>query len=350
VIPAVAAPPDDDSELERAPAGGAEQDGVEGRSHWRLAWDRLRHDRVAVISAAFIFLLVLLALFAPVIAHLVGHGVNEQNNTTGLTEAGLPRPPSSTYWFGTDDLGRDVFVRTIYGARISLVVGLVASLSAVIIGTTIGLLAGFLGGLSDSLLSRFMDFILSFPFLLAAIALVSVVGPSLTVIIVVIAFFSWAAVGRIARGLAMSIKEKEYIEAARASGAGNLRTMVVEVLPNLTAPLIVYTTLLIPSAIAFEAVLSFLGLGIVPPTPSWGDMLSEGVSYYQVAWWFIGFPGLALLATTLAFNLLGDSLRDALDPRGERLMTAMRRRGGGRRRSLSPVADAAAGETEVGPR
>jgi peptide/nickel transport system ATP-binding protein len=350
MIQAGAASPDDDSELKQAPAGGADQDGVEGRSHWWLAWERLRHDRVALVSGAFIVLLVLLALFAPVIAHLAGHGVNQQNNTTGLTEAGLPRPPSSTYWFGTDDLGRDVFVRTMYGARISLVVGLVASLSAVVIGTTIGLLAGFLGGLADSLLSRFMDFILSFPFLLAAIALVSVVGPSLTIIIVVIAFFSWAAVGRIARGLAMSIKEKEYIEAARAGGAGSLRTMVVEVLPNLTAPLIVYTTLLIPSAIAFEAVLSFLGLGVVPPTPSWGDMLAEGVSYYQVAWWFIGFPGLALLATTLAFNLLGDSLRDALDPRGERLMTTMRRRGGRRRRSLSPVADAVVQETEVGPR
>ena len=350
VIQAEAASPDDDSELEQAPAGGAEQDGIEGRSQWSLAWERLRHDRMALISAAFIVLLVLAALFAPVIAHLVGHGVNQQNDTTGLTEAGLPRPPSSEYWFGTDDLGRDVFVRTVYGARISLAVGLVASLSAVIVGTTIGLLAGFLGGLADSLLSRFMDFILSFPFLLAAIALVSVVGPSLTVIIVVIAFFSWAAVGRIARGLAMSIKEKEYIEAARAGGAGNLRIMFVEVLPNLTAPLIVYTTLLIPSAIAFEAVLSFLGLGIIPPTPSWGDMLAEAVSYYQVAWWFIGFPGLALLATTLAFNLLGDSLRDALDPRGERLMTAMRRRNGGRRRSLSPVADAAVQETGVGPR
>jgi peptide/nickel transport system ATP-binding protein len=348
---AEAGPPDDGSEPERAPAGGAEQDGVEGRNQWSLAWERLRHDRVALISAAFIVLLVLLALVAPAIAHLAGHGVNQQNNTTGLTEAGLPRPPSSTYWFGTDDLGRDVFVRTIYGARISLTVGLVASLSAVLIGTTIGLLAGFLGGLADSLLSRFMDFILSFPFLLAAIALVSVVGPSLTIIIVVIAFFSWAAVGRIARGLAMSIKEKEYIEAARAGGAGSLRIMAVEILPNLTAPLIVYTTLLIPSAIAFEAVLSFLGLGVVPPTPSWGDMLSEGVGYYQVAWWFIGFPGLALLATTLAFNLLGDSLRDALDPRGDRLMTAIRRRGnGGRRRSLSPAADAAVRETGAGPR
>ncbi len=357
MIQAEAASPDDDGELEQAPAGGAEQDGIEGRSQWSLAWERLRHDRMALISAAFIVLLVLAALFAPAIAHLVGHGVNEQNDTTGLTAAGLPRPPSSEYWFGTDDLGRDVFVRTIYGARISLTVGLVSSLSAVIVGTTIGLLAGFLGGLTDSVLSRFMDLILSFPFLLAAIALVAVVGPSLTIIIVVIAFFSWAAVGRIARGLAMSIKEKEYIEAARAGGAGNLRIMFVEVLPNLTAPLIVYTTLLIPSAIAFEAVLSFLGLGVVPPTPSWGDMLAEAVAYYQVAWWFIGFPGLALLATTLAFNLLGDSLRDALDPRGERLMAALRRREGRRRGSLgpsggslSPSAAAAVQEIEGGPR
>ena len=337
-----------------AAAGSAE---IEGRSQWRLAWDRLRHDRVAVISAAFILLLILLAIFAPVIAHLAGHGVDQQNDTAGLTPAGLPRPPSSTYWFGTDDLGRDVFVRTIYGARISLIVGVFASVSAVIIGTTIGLLAGFLGGLVDSLLSRLMDLVLSFPFLLAAIALVSVVGPSLTVIIVVIALFSWAAVGRIVRGLAMSIKEKEYTEAARAGGAGNLRIMFVEVLPNLSAPLIVYTTLLIPSAIAFEAVMSFLGLGITPPTPSWGDMLAESIGYYQVAWWFIIFPGLFLLATTLAFNLLGDSLRDALDPRGERLINALRK-GRRQRRRLRPPVGAAPGDaggvslagTEAGPR
>jgi peptide/nickel transport system ATP-binding protein len=331
--------------------------GIEGRSQWRLAWDRLRHDRVAVVSAAFIGLLILLAIFAPVIAHLAGHGVDQQNDTTGLTAAGLPRPPSSAYWFGTDDLGRDVFVRTIYGARVSLVVGVFASISAVIIGTTIGLLAGFLGGLADSVLSRLMDLVLSFPFLLAAIALVSVVGPSLTVIIVVIALFSWAAVGRIVRGLAMSIKEKEYTEAARAGGASSLRIMFVEVLPNLSAPLIVYTTLLIPSAIAFEAVMSFLGLGVVPPTPSWGDMLAESIGYYQVAWWFIIFPGLFLLATTLAFNLLGDSLRDALDPRGERLISALRR-GRRRRRPGRPAAVAGPGDaggvslagTEAGPR
>ncbi len=226
---------------------------------------------MALISAAFIVLLVLAALFAPVIAHLVGHGVNQQNDTTGLTEAGLPRPPSSEYWFGTDDLGRDA----LRAHRLR---------SADLTGRGPGRepqrghsrdhhrAAGRLPRRAwpTPLLSRFMDFILSFPFLLAAIALVSVVGPSLTVIIVVIAFFSWAAVGRIARGLAMSIKEKEYIEAARAGGAGNLRIMFVEVLPNLTAPLIVYTTLLIPAAIAFEAVLSFLGLGIIPPDPELG--------------------------------------------------------------------------------
>ncbi|HEY2287718.1 MAG TPA: dipeptide ABC transporter ATP-binding protein [Streptosporangiaceae bacterium] len=325
-----------------APAAEPGAGGIEGRGPWRLAWDRLRHDPLAVTAATFIVVLILMAVFAPLFAHLAGHGVNQQNDSAGLTAAGLPRAPSSAYWFGTDDLGRDVFVRTIYGARISLIVGIVSSVSAVIIGTSIGLAAGFLGGIVDSLLSRFMDLVLSFPFLLAAIALVSVVGPSLTVIIVVIALFSWAAVGRIVRGLAMSIKEKEYTEAARSAGAGSLRIMVVEVLPNLTAPLIVYTTLLIPSAIAFEAVMSFLGLGIVPPTPSWGDMLSEAVGYYQVAWWFIAFPGAALLATTLAFNLLGDALRDALDPRGERLIASMRRSGRRRRRGRPAAGDAAA--------
>jgi peptide/nickel transport system permease protein len=142
----------------------------------------------------------------------------------------------------------------------------------------------------------------------------------------VIAFFSWAAVGRIVRGLTLSIREKEYIEAARAVGESDFRLMYTEVLPNLVAPLLVYTTLLIPSAISFEATLSFLGLGVVPPTASWGDMLATGVQYYQQAWWFITFPGIALLATTLAFNLLGDSLRDALDPRGERLLKSLRRK------------------------
>ena len=308
---------------------GIVEDGespVAGRSPWQLAWLRLRHDKTAIISSAVALSIVLIAIGAPLIASLVGHGPNTQYLTTGLSPDGLPKAPSSTFLFGTDNLGRDIFVRTIYGARVSLVVGLAASLSAVIVGTTIGMVAGFVGGKIDSLLSRLMDVILSFPFLLAAIALVSVVGPSLLVTIGVIAFFSWAAVGRIVRGLTLSIREKEYIEAARAIGESDFRLMYTEILPNLVAPLLVYTALLIPSAISFEATLSFLGLGVVPPSASWGDMLATGVQYYQQAWWFITFPGAALLITTVAFNLLGDSLRDALDPRGERLLHAVRRK------------------------
>ncbi len=304
----------------------ATQVTVAGRSPWELAWLRLRKDKTAIASAVVIVILVILAIGAPLIAHLVGHGPNTQYPLTGLSPAGLPLGPNSQFLFGTDDLGRDILVRTVYGARVSLLVGIIASVSAMVIGTAIGLVAGFVGGIIDTLLSRFMDVILSFPFLLAAIALVSVVGPSLLVTIAVIAFFSWASVGRIVRGLTLSIREKEYIEAARAVGQSNFRLMYAEVLPNLVAPILVYTTLLIPAAISFEATLSFLGLGVVPPQASWGDMLATGVQYYQQAWWYITFPAIALLITTVSFNLLGDSLRDALDPRGERLLAAMRKK------------------------
>jgi peptide/nickel transport system permease protein len=290
----------------------AEFHRIEGRSPLRLALARLRRDRVAMAAAATIALLVLVALAAPLIAHLVGHGPDTQYRDTGLTPAGLPVGPSRRFLFGTDNLGRDVFVRVLYGTRISLLVGVLSTVLAVVLGVVIGLTAGYLGGATDTVLARFMDVVLSFPFLLFAIALVSVAGPSLAVSVLVIAFFSWAAVGRIVRGQTLSIREREYIEAARALGAGNVRIMLVEILPNLAAPVIVYTTLLIPTAIVFEATLSFLGMGVVPPTPTWGGMLSDSLPYYQVAWWFILFPGLALLITTLAFNLLGDGVRDAL--------------------------------------
>lgn len=299
---------------------------IEARSPFQLAWRRIRHDRVALISACYIVLVVLLAIFAPVIAHIVGHGPDTEYLKTGLTPQGLPRPPTGTFIFGTDDLGRDVFVRTIYGARISLLVGAASSLSAVTVGVAVGLLAGYFVGIVDVVLARLVDVVLSLPFLLAAIALEVVVGPSLLVSIFVIAFFSWAAVARIVRGQTLSIRETEFVEAARSMGASDLRIMVIDVLPNLAAPVIVYTTLLIPSAIVFEATLSFLGLGVVPPTPSWGNMLSESLGFYQVAWWFIVFPGVALLTTTVAFNLLGDAVRDALDPRGDRLLAAIRKR------------------------
>jgi len=311
------------SELERVdatpPGPDAGRAAIEGRSPWRLAWERLRHDRVAVTCAVVIVVIALFAVLAPLVAHLVGHDPNAQYLDTGLTPQGLPRGPTSTFLFGTDDLGRDVLVRVAYGARISLLAGVVASSLAVTIGVVVGLSAGYLGGAVDTFLARTMDVILSFPFLLFAIALVAVIGPSLGVAIGIIVFFSWAAVGRVVRGQTMSIKEKEYIEAARSLGAADRRIMFVDILPNLVAPILVYLTLLIPASIVFEATLSFLGLGVTPPTPSWGNMLSESLGYYRVAWWFILFPGLFLLVTTLAFNLLGDSVRDALDPRGERL-------------------------------
>ena len=305
------------------PAAGGEV-AIEGRSPWRLAWLRLRSDRVALVCGALIGLITLFAIFAPLAAYITGHGPNDQDLVNGLTPAGLPRPPSSEFWFGTDDLGRDVFVRVAYGARISLIAGVVASTCACTIGVLVGMTAGYFGGAVDTFLARSMDVILSFPFLLFAIALISIVGPSLTVAIAIIVFFSWAAVGRIVRGQTLSIKEKEYIEAGRSLGASNLRIMFADILPNLMAPVLVYLALLIPASIVFEATLSFLGLGVVPPTASWGNMLSESLGFYQVAWWFEFFPGMFLLVTTLSFNLLGDSIRDALDPRGESLFRRSR--------------------------
>jgi ABC-type dipeptide/oligopeptide/nickel transport system permease subunit len=177
----------------------------------------------------------------------------------------------------------------------------------------VGLVSGYLGGLVDGVLGRLMDVVLAMPFLLFALALVSLVGPGLVVTVLVIASFSWASVGRVVRGETLSVREREFVTAARAVGAGNRRLMFVEVLPNVAGPVLVYATLLIPTAIIFEATLSFLGLGVVPPTAAWGSMLAEAVEYYQVAWWLLVFPGLALLATAVAFNLLGDSLRDAVD-------------------------------------
>jgi peptide/nickel transport system permease protein len=287
---------------------------IEGRDPWRLAWDRLRRDPAAVGSAAVIVLLAAAALAAPAIAHAVGHGPNDQYPNLGLTTSGLPVGPSRHFLLGTDNLGRDLLVRIVYGARISLMVGLVATLLATVAGVVVGLVAGYFGGLVDVALARFMDVVLSFPYLLFAIALVSVHGPSLAITILVIAFFSWAAIGRIVRGQTLSIREQEYIEAAWSVGSGALRVMFGEILPNLLAPVIVLATLLVPTAIVFEATLSFLGLGVAPPTATWGGMLSDSLAFYQVAWWFPLFPGLALLAVTLAFNLLGDSVRDALDP------------------------------------
>ena len=292
---------------------------IEGRGPWQLAWRRLRRDKVAMVSLGVIVLIALLAVAAPLFVHLTGHPPNKQY-PEGLTVDGLPQPPSSTFWFGTDDLGRDVLVRTVYGARVSLAVGVVATLLTIMVGVVIGIAAGFLGGIVDTVLARLIDVVLCVPFLLFAIALVSVTGPSLTVTVFVIAFFSWASVARIVRGQVLSIKEREYVEAARSLGAGDTRIMFVEILPNVLAQVIVYTTLLIPVVIVVQAILSFLGLGLAPPTADWGGMLAEAQAYYQTSWWFLAAPGFALLITTLAFNLFGDGVRDAVDPRADRTM------------------------------
>ncbi len=292
---------------------------IEGRSPFSLAIRRLRKDKVAMISLAVIVLIVLMAIFAPVFAAITGHPPNEQYRDIGLTPDGLPRGPNGTFWLGTDDLGRDVLVRIAYGARVSLLVGVIATAITVAIGVVLGLAAGFLGGIVDTILARLIDVVLSVPFLLVAIALVSVTGPSLTVTVMVIGFFSWASVARIVRGQVLSLREREFVEAARSLGAGDTRIMFVDVLPNVLAPVIVYTTLLIPVVIVTQATLSFLGLGLPPPTADWGGMISSSQNYYTTAWWFILGPGLALLITTLAFNLFGDGVRDAFDPRADRL-------------------------------
>ena len=293
---------------------------IEGRSPWRLGLERLVRDRAAMISLGVILLVVLMAIFAPVIAAIVGHGPNQQFSSTGLTAIGQPKAPNSTFLLGTDDLGRDILVRIAYGARISLIVGIAATALTVVIGAVAGLVSAYFGGLTDSVIARFIDWLLAIPFLLLAISLVAVIGPSLTVVIIVIGFFGWASVGRIVRGQVLSIKEKEYIEAARALGASPWRIMFIDILPNVMAPIIVYTTLLIPLAIVTEASLSYLGVGVPPPTADWGQMISSAQAQYQYgAWWFLVFPSIALLVTTLAFNILGDGVRDAFDPRGDQL-------------------------------
>jgi len=309
----------------------AEGEKVAGRSPRQLFWARFKEDRAAFLGLAVIAFLFLLAIFAGVISrHLVGHGPNELFQREMTDEFGLPKGPNKDFWFGADQAGRDVFVRVLYGTRTSLEVALLATGVAVFVGTIMGLMAGFFGGKSDTFISRTIDVILSIPILLFAIGIVAacsstaqgclhgLIKPGLTLVVFVISIFTWPYIARIVRGNTLAIREREFIEAARSLGAGNIRIMFREVLPNLLAPIIVYSTLLIPSNILFEAGLSYLGLGVPQSTPSWGQMLSDASAIFQFAWWLMLFPGFFLILTTLAFNLLGDGLRDALDPRSKR--------------------------------
>ena len=300
---------------------------IEGRSPFRLALARLRTDRMAMVALGMIVLMALVAIFAPVVSALAGHNPYNPDLVNGTNSFGQPYGPGQGgFILGSDNVGRDVLVRIAYGAQISLLVGVLATLIATIGGTILGLVSGFFGGWIDAVLARLMDTVLSFPYVLLAIVLAAVFGASLPLTIGVIAFFSWAAIGRIVRGQTLSQREKEYVEAARSIGAGSFRIMFVDILPNLIAPVIVLGTLLVPTAIVFEATLDYLGVGVGPPTPTWGNMLADAQGSAGFgAWWFWIFPSIALLITTLGFNLLGDSVRDALDPRTERLF-AMRRK------------------------
>ena len=289
---------------------------IKQRGSMELTLRRLLADRAGLVAMLFIIALVATAIGADGIAALTGHGPTAQFLDVGLTPTGLPVPPSGEFLFGTDQLGRDVLVRLAHGARISLSIGVVASLLAAVIGVTIGLVAGYFGGWVDVVLGRLMDLVMSIPVLLCMLSLVAVFGPSLPLSLSVIVFFSWTTMGRVIRGQVLSLKEREFVLASRSMGAGHLSIMFTDILPNLGAPIIIYTTMMVPTSIIFEATLSFLGLGIVPPAPSWGGMLAEAAnnSIYMFAWWLVLFPGLALLFTTLSFNILGDALRDALDP------------------------------------
>jgi peptide/nickel transport system permease protein len=305
-------------------AGGERK--ITARSPMQLFWRRLRRDRVAMAALAFIVVLVTMAIAAPLIIKLAGTPDPKAQSSTALDLFGGPTGPGDAHPFGVDQLGRDVFSRTIYGARVSLEVAFIATGLAVVIGTSIGLVAGFYRGWTDTFLSRLTDVVLAFPILLLGLGLAAacsgangcfggLIEPGLPVVIMTIAVINWTYIARIVRGQVLSLREKEFVESARSLGASNPRIIVREILPNLLAPLIVYSSLLIPANILLEAALSFLGVGVTGGTASWGAMIADATNLFPDAWWFMLFPGLALLFTVLAFNLVGDGLQDALDPR-----------------------------------
>jgi peptide/nickel transport system permease protein len=298
---------------------------IAARSPRQLFWRRFRSDRFALVSLGFIVLLVIVALAAPLVVKLAGVPGPYVQNPNATNAFGSPLGPSAAHPFGVDQLGRDVFARVVYGARVSLEVGVLGTAIAALIGTVVGLLAGFYRGAVDTLLSRTVDVVLSFPVLLLGLGLGAACGvrgcvkgliqPGVPTIVAIVALVSWTYIARIVRGQVLSLREQEFVQAARSLGASNARILFKEILPNLLAPLIVYSSLLVPQNILLEAALSYLGVGVRPPTASWGQMLADATPIFNTAWWYMVFPGLALLFTVLAFNLLGDGLQDALNPR-----------------------------------
>ncbi|HAJ95792.1 MAG TPA: ABC transporter permease, partial [Actinobacteria bacterium] len=253
-----------------------------------------------------VIFLIILAIFAPLLAPYDPSARVKEDSALG---------PSSTYLFGTDLLGRDIFSRVIYGSRISIEVGIIAVGISVVLGLFFGALAGYFGRWADAIIMRLADIFFAFPYILGAIAIMTIMGSGIVNIFIAIGLLGWAYFARIFRGSILAIKNKEYIEAARALGASNTRIITKHIFPNSTAPIIVYATMNVGTAIIVEAALSFLGIGVQPPTPAWGKMLSEALSYIDIAPWMMLFPGLAIVITVLGFVLLGDGLRDAFDPK-----------------------------------
>jgi peptide/nickel transport system permease protein/oligopeptide transport system permease protein len=316
---------------EPTPAPAVAGKAIEGRSLGQIAWMRLRQDKVAMAGGVVVILLILVAIFGP---YLVQNPLTYHEN---LIDPTFSRPYgtlggiSTAHPFGVEPItGRDLLARVVNGARVSLIIAFLSTALAVGIGMVMGVVAGFFGGWVDSVIARAMDIFLAFPLLVFAIALVGVVpssafglsGNSLRIglLIFVIGFFAWPYMGRIIRGQTLSLREREFVDAARSLGARGPYILFRELLPNLVGPILVYSTLLIPTNILFEAALSYLGVGIIPPTPSWGGMISDAVNngIYSVDPMYMIIPGLAIFITVMAFNLFGDGLRDALDPKSSR--------------------------------
>lgn len=271
-----------------------------------IIWRRFRKNALAVAGLAIILCLAGVALLAPLVAPYKPTAINVYN---------VLSPPSATHPFGTDELGRDVLSRMIWGSRISLTVGFVAVGIAITIGTIVGAVAGFYGGRVDAVLMRFVDIMLAFPTFFLILAVIAIVEQSITTIMIIIGVTGWMDVARLVRAEFLSLKERDFVAAARAIGAGDRRIIFRHVIPNALSPVFVAATFGIAGAILTESALSFLGLGVVPPDPSWGNILTAGKDNITVAWWLSLFPGLAILVTVLSYNLVGEGLRDALDPR-----------------------------------
>jgi len=276
------------------------------RSLWSDAWRRLRRNRAAVASGAFLFFMCTFAALAPWIPLV--QDPTAQNLALGAV------PPSWAHWFGTDDLGRDLFARVMFGGRISMLVGLVGTLVSLVVGVTWGAIAGYAGGRTDETMMRVVDVLYSLPYLFLVIVLLVFFSRSLLMLFVALGLVQWLTMARIVRGQVLSLKSQVFVEAARALGAGDAAILGRHIVPNTLGPVIVYATLTIPAVVLQEAFLSFLGLGVQPPDASWGTLVADGARVLALFPWMVVFPGLALSLTLLAFNFLGDGLRDALDP------------------------------------